>query len=151
MVHDGAIGLTTQRIRVNPQRFQRRCIKCLYCTTRKSYKNHAVSISRRVDAKAGFATHGSCCQDFTGVFIHAVDFLTGVNVQITIYYDGWAAGILVETIADLVCPVQHCVVAADRSRCIDYAIVVIIRPQVRPFRGEVYQRGIFSRLLQRQL
>ena len=146
---DWAVRLTTQRIGVQPQGFQRFGAERLDTSIGQSHQQNAIIICWPVDSETGFSSHLTRCFYYTSGFIHAVNVFTGINNQAVVHKNRAADCIGGIPIAQFYSPIQHAVRCADRCLCACNAVVAVRAAEVCPFCVKINNIGVCVRLLQR--
>ena len=91
LIDNRTVRLTAQFIMVDPQRFQRIRIKRLDTAIRQPHEDHAVRIGRRINGKAGSMIHGSAGFHFSRHFVHFIDLVFCVSINIIPYQNRTSA------------------------------------------------------------
>ena len=129
-----AVGLSAQRIRVNPERFQRGRVERLHRAAGQRHKDHAVGVNRRGDGEAGLVIHIRLCLDLAAYGVHAIDLVARVGDDIAVHQNRAAHGIRIKAHAQLVRPVQCAVLCRRGKRGICDAVVGLRAAEIRPLR-----------------
>ena len=140
-----------ERIVENPEGLHRRRIERLNDTTGERDEDHAVSIARRVDRKAGPAYHLRRPKDFAARLIHLDQTVACVEIEIAVHEDWRARRRAIPSFSGLHCPVEHGIFRLFRRRRCSHCIVVF-SPEVSPLGIHIVPDvRILLRLLQRDL
>ena len=132
-IGDGTVGLTAQRVGIQPQGFQCGGVKRLHAAVGQAHEDHAVGIGRRHDAEAGGAHHAAAGLDRAGVGVHLDDLGACVSVHIAAHQDGRADRVGVIARTGLAAPQNlHIIVLADGGLGADDGHALVIAAEVGP-------------------
>ena len=109
VIGDGRIGLTAQRICIDPQRFQRIRVERLNRTVGEGDEEHSLRIGRRRDVKGGLFNHVAHLHDLARHRVDFEDILLRRADQIAVYENRRADRVRAIADARLIGPVHHCV------------------------------------------
>ena len=155
---DRAVGLSTERICVDPEGFQRLGIERLHTPIGECNEQHAVRIGRTVDGEAGLSGHRPSLDRLSGILVDAVERVPGINDECAVHQNGAADCAAARCIAvgpsaeraDLLCPIEHSICSGDWRFCRRHGVIVRIAAEVRPFGLKLGQRLALRCFFQRQ-